>query len=103
MTREYSGTYASELLRSPEGSVGNVDIDGQGLVELVVEHGTQRSEDSLESLNASTKVKALLATLEERLLDLCVLARRTLAHDVVKEVDCVNALGGPDSLAVEKG
>jgi hypothetical protein len=59
------GTYASELLRAPEGTVGNIDVDRERLLELVVKHRTQGSEDTLESLDTSTKVKALLASLEE--------------------------------------
>jgi hypothetical protein len=35
--------------------------------------------------------------------DLSVLLRRPLAHDVVHEVDSVDAVGGPGSLSVEEG
>jgi hypothetical protein len=90
-------------LSTPEGAIGNVDVDGERLVELVVEHGTQGSEDALESLNTSTEVETLLAALEERLLDLSVLLRRPLTHEVVEEVNGVDALGGPRGLAVEEG
>ena len=86
-------SYASELLRAPEGAVGNVDIDGQRLDKLVVKDGAKRGKDALEGLDTSTKVEALLAALEKRLLDLSVLLGRILAHQVVEEIDRVDALG----------
>ena len=61
-----------QLLRTPESTVGDVDVDGQRLLEPVVEDWTKGGEDTLERLNTSTEVKALLTTLKERLLNLGV-------------------------------
>lgn len=79
-------------MRAPEGTVGNVDVDREVLAELVVKDRTKRSEDTLESLHTTAKVETLLAALEERLFDLCVLTRRPLSHEVVNEINRVNAL-----------
>jgi hypothetical protein len=92
-----------KLLGAPEGTVGDVDVDRERLLELVVEDWAKGSEDTLEGLNTSTKVEALLAALEERLLDLGVLLRGPLAHDVVEEVDRVDALVAPGSLTLKEG
>ena len=90
-------------MRAPEGTVGDIDVHGQGLVEFVIENWTKRSEDTLERFNTSAEVETLFATLEEGLLDLCVLSRWELAHNMVEEVDRVNALGGPGGLTVQEG
>jgi hypothetical protein len=93
---------ASELLSTPEGTVGDVDVDRQGFVELIIQDGTERGKYTLESLNTAAKVEANLSALEEGLLDLGVLLRRPLAHDVIEEVDSVDAFGGPRGLTVEE-
>jgi hypothetical protein len=74
---------AGELLSTPKGTIGDVDVDGQGLVELIVQDGAKGREDTLESLNTTAKVVANFSALKEGLLDLGVLLRRPLAHDVV--------------------
>lgn len=94
--------YTSKLLGAPEGTVSDIDIDGQRLVELVVENRTKRGKDAFESLDTASEVEALLATLEEGLLDLGILPGRRLAHNMIKKVDGVNALGGPRGLAIEE-
>jgi hypothetical protein len=100
---EYLADSAGELLGAPEGTVGDVDVDRERLVELVVEDRTKRGEDTLESLDTAAKVETLLAALEEGLLDLSVLLRRPLAHDMVEEIDSVDAVSGPGSLTVQEG
>jgi hypothetical protein len=92
----------SELLRAPEGTVSDVDVDRERLLELVVEDWTKGGEDTLEGLYTTAKVEALLAALEEGLLDLGVLLGRPLAHDMVEEVDSVDAFGGPRGLTLEE-
>lgn len=94
---------ASELLGAPEGAVGDVDVDRERLAEVLIEDRAKRGEDALEGLNAATKIEALLAALEERLLDLGVLLRRPLTHDVVQEVDDVDALRGPGDVTLQEG
>jgi hypothetical protein len=94
---------AGQLLSTPESTVGDVDVDRQRLVEPVIQDGAKGGEDTFESLNTTTKVKANLSALEEGLLNLSVLLRRPLAHDVIKEVDGVDALVGPRGLTIEKG
>jgi len=83
---------SGELLSAPEGAIGDVDVDGQRLLEIVIKDRAERSEDALEGLYTTAKVEALLTTLEERLLDLRVLLGGPLAHDVIEEVDGVDAL-----------
>jgi hypothetical protein len=91
-----------KLLGTPEGAVGDIDIDRERLVELVIENGAQRGEDTLESLDTATKIEALLAALEEGLLDLGVLLRWPLSHDMVEKVDRVDAVSRPRSLTGEE-
>jgi len=92
----------SELLRTPEGTVGNIDVDGQRLLELVIKNRAKGGKDTLESLDTAAKIETLLAALEEGLLDLSVLLRGPLPQDVVEEVDRVNAVVVPADLTVEE-
>jgi len=92
-----------ELLGAPEGTVGDIDVDGQRLIEVLVKDWAERGKDTLEGLNTATKIEALLAALEERLLDLCVLLRRPFAHDMIEEVDGVDALCRPGHLTLQEG
>jgi hypothetical protein len=92
-----------KFLGAPEGTVSDIDINRERLLELVVKDGAEGREDTLESLNTTTKVEALFTPLEEGFLDLSILLRRPLAHDVIEEVDRVNALVAPGSLTLEKG
>jgi hypothetical protein len=92
-----------KLLGAPEGTVGDIDVDREGLLELVVKDGAEGGEDTLEGLNTTAKVEALFAALEERLLNLGILLRRPLAHDVVEKVDRVDALVAPRSLTLKEG
>jgi hypothetical protein len=100
---EYLSNGSGELLGTPKGSVGNVDVERQGPLEIAVVDWTKRREDTLESLNASTEVETLFATLEEGLLDLGVLSGRLFTEDVIQEVDRVDAFGGPGSLTLQEG
>ena len=55
----------SELLRAPEGTIGNIDVDREGLVEFVIENRTEGRKDTLEGLDTAAKVEALFTALEE--------------------------------------
>lgn len=92
-----------QLLGAPEGAIGDIDVDRESLLELLVENRAERGKDTLESLDATAEIEPLLAALKERLLDLGVLLARTLSHDMVKEVDGVDAIRRPGSLAIKEG
>jgi hypothetical protein len=102
-TVEDFGHSLSKTLGAPEGTVGDIDVDGEGLLEIVIEDRAKGSKDTFEGLDTSTEIEALLSTLEERLLDLGVLLRRPLTHDVVEEADCLNRLWAPCSLTSKEG
>lgn len=92
----------SELLCAPECTVGDIDVDGQTLVKLVVQDGAEGGKDAFEGLHAASKIKTLFTTLKERLLDLSVLLGRPLAHDVIEEIDRVDAVSGPGCLTAKE-
>lgn len=93
----------SERLSTPEGAVGDVDVDSKRLLQLVIQAGPKRGEDTLESLRATAEIETLLAALEEGLLDLRVLLAWGFAHEMVEEVDRIDAVMRVRGTAVQEG
>lgn len=99
---EALGYSTTQGLRAPEGAIGDINVNSQSLGELLIETGAKRREDTLERLNTTAEVKAILTTLEEGFLDLRVLQAGAFAHEVVKEVDGVNALSRVGGLPIQE-
>ena len=92
----------TKCLRTPESSVGNINIDRERLLEVLTKTRSKGRKATLESLNSLTKIKAILATIKERLLDLNILLSRTFTENVIEEIHGVNAARRPLGLAIQE-